>query len=453
MKRKTQVVATALLALGGIYVLTDAFDLTPGLITTRPVGDTAQEYPSIEPVQPANISLPSLDEEAPVPSTESVSGAITEFAEDSRLEGEPSVQVIDTLTGEALGGLNEAEPRVPASNEKLLTSVAALETLGPDATMDTTAMLADGTLYLVGGGDVLLSAGAGDDSAVTGHAGLGDLADQAAEALAEQGTSTVDLAVDTSLFSGPRYHPDVEGADTAYVMAMSPIAIDRGRSDSGYSSDPEGDATQAFASALEGHGISVNIVDPATAPEGSAEVGRIHSASVRVWVDQMLTDSDNSLAEVLGHLVGIKHGEAGDFEGGAKATAEILTSLDYPMEGVTISDNSGLSISNRLTTDLQVGILDNAYSCDGCNLEAIASGLPVAGLNGTLGDRLAEDDLGGVIRGKTGTLIQAVSLSGYLYTDSGRLLTFSVLVDDIEEGHAPGTRQVIDDFLSSLTDL
>lgn len=454
VNRKTQVVVTAVLALGGTYVLADAFDLTPGLITTRPLEDAPLEYPTPSPVELAAPSVPALGEDAPVPSNEAVAAAIDGFTGDSRMTGKASVQIIDTATGKKLGGVSESAPRRPASNEKLLTSVAALEELGPDARFATRAMLSGDTLYLVGGGDVMLAAGKGDPTAVNGHAGLGDLADQTAEALKDQDTTSLDLAVDTSLFTGPKYHPDVEGSDTAYVMPISPIAVDFGKDDSGrYTPDPEGQAVKAFASALKERGISVNLTDPATAPKDATELGSVKSASVRVWVDQMLTDSDNSLAETLGHLVGVSHGESGDFVGGAKATTDILTSLDYPMKGVKVSDNSGLSISNRVTTDLQTSILANSYTCDGCNLEAIPSGLPVAGLNGTLSGRMGGEDLGGRIRGKTGTLLSANSLSGYMYTDSGRLLTFSVLVDHVKEGHAPDTRVVIDDFLGTLAAL
>lgn len=453
VNRKTQVAVIAVLALGGSYVLADAFDLTPGLITTRPVADSAQEYPSIEPIGASDPTSPVFDEEVAVPSTQAVSAAITGFVDDSRLKGDPSVRVTDTQTGEELGALNETEARLPASNQKLLTSVVALEELGPDTTIKTTASFADGTLYLVGGGDVMLAAGEGDPAAVNGHAGLGDLADQVAEQLTEQGETSIKLSVDSSLFSGTDYHPDVEGSDTAYVMPMSPIAVDFGRNDSGqYGTDPGGDAVSVFADALSERGIKADVIDPATAPDNATTIGTVESASVRVWVDLMLTDSNNSLAEVLGHLVGVSQGEEGTFEGAAQATTDILTSLDYPMEGVKVADNSGLSVSNRVTTELQTTILTNVYTCEGCNLEALASGLPVAGLNGTLGDRLT-GDLGGRIRGKTGTLITAASLSGYLYTDSGRLLTFSVLVDNIEEGNAPGTRQVIDDFLGTLAAL
>ena len=87
VNRKTQVAVIAVLALGGSYVLADAFDLTPGLITTRPVADSAQEYPSIEPIGASDPTSPVFDEEVAVPSTQAVSAAITGFVDDSRLKG------------------------------------------------------------------------------------------------------------------------------------------------------------------------------------------------------------------------------------------------------------------------------------------------------------------------------------------------------------------------------
>ena len=46
---------------------------------------------------------------------------------------------------------------VPASTTKLLTGLAALEALGPDARFRTTVVQVDGRIVLVGGGDPALS--------------------------------------------------------------------------------------------------------------------------------------------------------------------------------------------------------------------------------------------------------------------------------------------------------
>ena len=151
--------------------------------------------------------------------------------------------------------------------------------------------------------------------------------------------------------------------------------------------------------------------------------------------------------------MGISQGEPGDFQGGAKATKQVLTDLGYDTSRLTVSDNSGLSILNRLDNPILIDILDNIYSCDQCDLQSIAPGLPVAGLNGTLANRMNDDGVAGRIRAKTGTLIGANSLSGFIMTEKGRVLTFSILVDHIEVGTTTNMRSLIDNFLVSLIKL
>lgn len=335
---------------------------------------------------------------------------------------------------------------------KIATAVAALSELGSDTTLPTTAQLSGSTVYLVGGGDILLASGEGDPTAVVGHAGLADLAKEAAAALADKGVTAVTVMADSSLFSDALYHTSVEGSDQEYVMEARPLAVSEGTDDSGaFTSDVDLGAAEAFVAALTEQGIAAQVGGRATAPADSTQIGAVESASVRQLVDVMLTDSDNSIATTLGRLISIAHGYSGDFAGAAKATTEILTELGYPMSGVVIAENSGLSADNRLTTALITAILQEIATCEkSCSLAAIPSGLPVMGLNGTLADRLNSVDMSGRVHAKTGTLIAANSLSGYLLTDNGRLLTFSILIDGIETGTTQLARDAQDDLLVAI---
>ncbi|MCF2706665.1 D-alanyl-D-alanine carboxypeptidase/D-alanyl-D-alanine-endopeptidase [Arcanobacterium haemolyticum] len=454
MKRRTQVAISSVLALGGVYLLADAFDLTPGVLTTRPHSVEVAAYPTIDTTGVARPTLPSLNPQAPVPDANAVQAAVTQFVGDSRLSGSASVEVVDTATGNVLASADAATGRVPASNMKVVTAAAALEALGPGTTLPTTAKLSGSSLYIVGGGDTLLAAGVGDENAVKGRAGLGDLAAAVATKLAEQGVTSVSVFVDSSLFGDPLYHPDVTGGDTGYVMQMRPIAVMQSRNASNqYTADPDVQAGQVFADALAGAGIAATFEGRSAAPADAADVASVESASLRELVDFMLTESDNTTAEVLGHLVAVKAGRPGTFEGAAGAVTEVMTKAGYDMSGVVISDNSGLAISNRLTTGLLVNIFDKLYACEGCELDSIASGLPVMGLNGTLSSRENGTGLSGRIHAKTGTLVTANALSGYLLTEKGRLLTFSILVDGIAEGSTASTRPIMDELLTTISGL
>lgn len=449
MKRRTQVVISVALVLSGIYLAADAFDLTPGVLTARPLVEEAAQFPTVSDDAVIHPTVPELDPSAAVP--QDVKAAIEALAADSRVTGEVSVKVVDAMTGDVLGALNPDTARVPASNMKLLTAVAALSALGPDTTLPTTALLSGSTVYLVGRGDILLSAGTGDTDAVAGHAGLADLAKQAAAALKKAGATNVTVKVDSSAFSGGLYHSSIEGTDRDYVMEARPIAIDESRDDDGaFSADPDLSAGQVFSDALQAQGISVSFEGRATAPSGTTEVGRVESASMRQIVDYMLTNSDNSVATILGHLISIKSGYEGTFPGAVRGTLDVLNDLKLPTDGITIAENSGLSVDNRLTVAFLVELLQQVYQNEGGTLASIPSGLPVMGLNGTLQDRENGTNLSGRVRAKTGTLIEANSISGYLLTQQGRLLTFSVLIDHIDAGTTQVARDAEDDFLEAL---
>ena len=308
-------------------------------------------------------------------------------------------------------------------------------------------------MYLVGGGDTLLAAGAGSPSAVKGRAGLDDLAEQAAAKARAAGVTNVQLAVDSTLFQGPVRQPEVSGANTGFIMEMRPLAVMQSRNQAGaYTPNPDLSAGQAFAAALSKRGIAVTAVNRASspAPASAKEIGKVQSAPVRDLVDFALTESDNTTADALGHLVAAKSGEKPTFDGAGRATVAELKRMGLDTKGVVVADNSGLSASNRLNAALLTEILKQAGSCDRCRLAALASGLPVGALTGTLDDRLNGTAAAGRLRAKTGTLADATSLSGYVQTSKGRLLVFSILVGDLKEGTLAQGKAAVDSFAASL---
>ena len=126
-------------------------------------------------------------------------------------------------------------------------------------------------LVLVGGGDVLLAADAGDPSAVVGHAGLGDLARAAAAELTGQGVTSVSVALDDTMFVGPTWNSGWESGNEAWVGQIQPIMVDvTAYGSTGYPADPAMEAAQAFSRALSAAGITVTgEVARAAAPAGA----------------------------------------------------------------------------------------------------------------------------------------------------------------------------------------
>jgi D-alanyl-D-alanine carboxypeptidase/D-alanyl-D-alanine-endopeptidase (penicillin-binding protein 4) len=98
---------------------------------------------------------------------------------------------------------------------------------------------------------------------------------------------------------------------------------------------------------------------------------------------------------------------------GAAVVMQTLTTAGVPMAGVRIVDGSGLSRLDRLTANALAGMLKVAWA-DPIVRPVLLAALPVAGVNGTLQDRLRKPPARGRVLAKTGTTDDASALSGYV---------------------------------------
>ncbi len=85
----------------------------------------------------------------------------------------------------------------------------------------------------------------------------------------------------------------------------------------------------------------------------------------------------------------------------------------FPIDGISINDASGLSRNNKITTKLISTFLYKMRF--NRNFKAYNSSLSILGVRGTLANKLKKSNLSGKFFGKTGTLSNVFSLSGYLY--------------------------------------
>jgi serine-type D-Ala-D-Ala carboxypeptidase/endopeptidase (penicillin-binding protein 4) len=365
--------------------------------------------------------------------------------------------VTDLSSGQVLLSRQGSSGFAPASTAKLGVAIAALDVLGPAARF-TTRVVAGPTpssVVLVGGGDPTLAAGHPPAADYPQPASLASLAAQTARALRARDIRAVRVGYDTSLYTGPLMAP---GWSNSYVTSgdatpIESLEVDQGRLTLGGAPQdaddpgnlrprtftPAADAAQAFASFLSGQGITVRgPAAPAAAPRGSATIAAVSSPPLAEIVAQMLTESNNVIAENLARHVAIAAGRPASFSGGAAAETAVLRGLGIG-GGFSLVDGSGLSPLDRISPDVLVQLIRLAAAPGEPSLRAVITGLPVAGFSGTLGPGGSVfPDLGpagrGLVRAKTGNLLTVVALTGIAQARDGQLLSFAFMADQLPAG-------------------
>jgi serine-type D-Ala-D-Ala carboxypeptidase/endopeptidase (penicillin-binding protein 4) len=418
-------------ASGAVYVITQGrHDITQGR------HDLAHRPPASSPSSPpaASPALARLSATAPMPTRAGVMRQLRRDAVAPALGGALSGLVVDAATGASLFVRRPDLAESPASTTKLLTAVAALQTLGPDARLTTTVIRAGRTLYLVGGGDVTLAA-----TKRTGYPAPATLQQLAARTASALGGTRFVLRYDATRWLGPSqakgWRPSyVSGGNVAPVSALE---VDEGRL-TGFTSihpqprvtDPAAAAAAAFVKALVAAGVRVDGVPrPARAPD-MTPVATVESPPVGALVQRMLTDSDNDLAEALARSVAVTSGAPASFTGAARAITATLQKDGLPVGRLQLHDGSGLSTLDRVSARLLVAVLRLVVQHP--ELRPVTAGLPIAGFTGTLADRYRHrPDSGGagVVRAKTGTLAGVNTLAGTVVDVEGRLLVFAFLTN------------------------
>ena len=123
-------------------------------------------------------------------------------------------------------------------------------------------------------------------------------------------------------------------------------------------------------------------------------------------------ESDNFTAEMLLKELGASELDRGTSAAGAAVVMRQLAQAGVPMAGVRIVDGSGLSQLDRLTADALAGMLRIAWG-DPVTRQVLVGALPVAGVNGTLEDRMRTGPAHRHVVAKTGTTSEASALSGF----------------------------------------
>ena len=420
--------------------------------------EAATPSPSVTP-QPALVTaqpgVTPLADSAPVPTAAGLRATLAPFVANPDL-GALTGRVTDAVTGEELWTQGASVPMQPASTNKVLTTAAALLALDRDARLTTTVVAADqttapGVVVLKGGGDPTLSAAAKDtDTWYRDAARISDLAEQ----VRQSGITPKLVQVDVSAFTGPTLAPgwdplDIDGGD---IAPMEAVMLDGGRTqpvsyDSARSRTPALDAGRALAVAL---GLDPAAVTVRPTPVSGDPIASVQSPPLIERLRQMMSESDNVMAESIGREVAAAVGKPQSFAGGVQAVLGQLADADIDTGGATLLDASGLSVDDRLTAETLDEVVGAASGNTVPKLRPLLDLLPIAGGSGTLSNRFLDTDPGraatGFLRAKTGSLTGTNALAGVVTDASGRVLTFSL----ISNNAGPTGRTAIDALAATL---
>ena len=384
--------------------------------------------------------------------------------------------VYDPKTKKVISSYNESTPLVPASTTKLLTTETALNLLGENyrwmtqleysGTVDENGTL-NGNLYIVGSGDPSLG---------TNKAGAWSYRDIISDfigGLSREGIRKVngDIIIQTALFKGNismlpenvvwlennNYYLPV-GTTSGINPANEKLIVKKG----GFSTEkkffyvspyahkmvyaekydgdgvlttklPEAPAylANSFRTTLVKSGIPVTgKVTPKmtdASPENRKMLSAYKSPTLSDIVYYTNQRSDNSLAEALLRTVGFQKLGDQTSETGRGVVTEHLKEAGFDMIGLNYMDGSGLSRSNNVTPISQVKFLTSLM--EEKYYRSYLTSLPIGGQSGTL-KRMFLGEGNGQIFAKTGTLNKVKTLAGYLKTNSGKTLVFSLMVNN-----------------------
>ncbi|MGK3200584.1 D-alanyl-D-alanine carboxypeptidase/D-alanyl-D-alanine endopeptidase [Amycolatopsis sp. MEPSY49] len=456
-RRKGKIIAIVavvvlLLAGGGVAAAMPKVSNRLGLpwAPNAPKGDSPDPAAATRQLQGPNTS-------GQAPTANGVKSALAAAAGNSAL-GQLNGSVVDPVTGTTLWDHSASTAVTPASTTKVLTTAAALLAMDPNTRLSTKIVQgADpGTVILVGGGDVTLTAlPLGTESPLyPGAAHVDDLVAQVKKA----NPNVKKVQVDLSLFKGATTAPGWAAGDapSTFATQIGSVMADAGRQ------DPRNNNSQRVpnaGSALAGTIASKLSASPggqATAPKDAKVLAEVKSAPLTELVADTMELSDDVLAEALARQVALATGQEATFAGGAAATIKVLKDHGFDTAGVKLSDGSGISTENKIPAKLLTQLMAAAAAPEGKNpntakLRAMLAGLPVAGGSGTLADKRFETPASqagrGWVRAKTGTLTGVNTLAGLVLDQDGRVLVFAFMSNGSDQ--QPG-RDAIDALATSL---
>ena len=183
----------------------------------------------------------------------------------------------------------------------------------------------------------------------------------------------------------------------------------------------------ALREAMATRGIVIE--DAAVTATGEAQpIFSLRSPPLRDVLPFFEKPSQNQIGELLLKTLALEKTGVGRADSGSKVVARQVLAWGAEADGFAIRDGSGLSRHDYLTPRTLIHVLSAIRQHPDFRL--FYDAMPIAGVDGTIRNRMKGTPAEGNLHAKTGTLDKARSLSGYVTTADGRLLLFSALCNN-----------------------
>ena len=171
---------------------------------------------------------------------------------------------------------------------------------------------------------------------------------------------------------------------------------------------------------------------PTSAPR--VEIAKVESAPLSLIAGYALKPSQNLYTELILRALGkatTVNAKLSSEEAGIEAVKAFLKEAGIGATDVIFTDGSGLSRRDLVTANSTVQLLTfmsrHRYGA------VFREALPIAGVDGTLKNRMKGTTAAGNVRAKTGTLSAVATLSGYVTSAAGERLVFAIMLNNYPE--------------------
>lgn len=425
----------SLLVFSFSFLVSSAQDIAPKPLTAEQRDTVAVDTTQL--LTPDSSLL--TPEEPALPWDERVKGSLDLLAREAdRAPYTAGICVWDLTDDSFFWGYNHHKVLRPASTQKVLTAISALSIIGAQHEIKTrtyyTGNIADdgtlsGDLYVVGDFDPMYS-----------HSDLKELA----RAIRDLGIKRIGGKIygDASMKNADLYGNGWcwDDVPSKYEPYLCPLMVERGREYPNFGTYSKSAAFHpaahfAYALSQELKNLGITGTSAAVVPYGTKDYpggGRnLHTQTrtIEQVMQRMLKNSDNLHAEaVFFQLANAAVSKRCSWKDGAKQVENTLRKAGASLDGIEVADGSGVSLYNYVTPDAQVAMLRYAYKTPSI-YQSFYAALPIAGVDGTLDERMRTGNAYRNVRAKTGTLEGVIALSGYVTASNGHQLAFSILIN------------------------